>query len=456
MIKVQIKDGLPITPEQSAAILQGESNKFGIFFDFYRIIEYIAYNNAIVFENAYMARELYKVELSKKQEVLAFLSNNLKNREVLHYKDKSGIRYSDVYVNEYVRDNIRKQEPSNIVIQDFLDILEKYISASKAVSNLQSYANLPKADILSRDGHIMTHGNPTIHILNTFRLSYKDPGVQTIARPFQDIICAPVGYSMVHCDSSQMEPRLTYSHFIKDPILKYYIQYYNDAYYGILAYVLLDDDVYNKREQIPLESLPTPEISEEFKSMRKTMKTLALAVGYGSEVNTMGVDQFIFDRYMKRISKNPYRERWEAKVSQDVQRGVTSFYTAFGTKITPQPTDKVTPSDGKRWQKHLVRAGMNNPIQGTAADLMHISVYNAYNIIQGKDAHIACYIHDAGVFYVKDGDEDTIQKLSDITAYDIWNGDEQWISIPSESEVNNYASSVGSRFDSNTLYRCSL
>ena len=53
MIKVQIKDGLPITPEQSAAILQGESNKFGIFFDFYRITEYIAYNNAIVFENSY-------------------------------------------------------------------------------------------------------------------------------------------------------------------------------------------------------------------------------------------------------------------------------------------------------------------------------------------------------------------------------------------------------------------
>ena len=96
MIKVQIKDGLPITPEQSAAILQGESNKFGIFFDLYRITEYIAFNNAIVFENAYLARELYKVELSKKQEVLSFLLNNLKNKEILHYKDKSGVRYSDM------------------------------------------------------------------------------------------------------------------------------------------------------------------------------------------------------------------------------------------------------------------------------------------------------------------------------------------------------------------------
>lgn len=456
MIRVQVKDGLPITPEQSAAILQHESDTFGVYFDLYRIREYHNYHSTKMFEPYYLASNAYNIDLSKDDTVIGFLYNKVRNKEVFFYRDKSGMRSNNASINEYVRGNIKKQESDNEVVMQVISMYENYKSSRVAVSSMESYLKLKPVDILSRDGHPMVIGHPRINILATFRLSYLDPGVQTISRSMQDIITAPMGYSIVHCDSSQLEPRITYSAFVKDKVLKHYIEHYNDAYYGILAYVQLDDETYYKREELPIESLPLPEISPEFKEMRKTMKTLALAVGYGSTVNTLGVQQEIFDRYVQRIAKNPYMVKWLNDVKSYIDRGGSSFYTAFGTKITPQATDKVTPNDGSRWRRHLERAGINNPVQGTAADLMHISVYNAYNIIKGRDAHVACYIHDAGIFYVRDGDYEVIKQLSDITAYDVWDGDYHWIQIPAESEVNAYASSIGSRFDSNTLYRCIL
>ena len=123
----------------------------------------------------------------------------------------------------------------------------------------------------------------------------------------------------------------------------------------------------------------------------------------------------------------------EREVSAAVNIGVTTFYGQFGTPVTPGETEKYKVGD-KGWKNHVIRCGINNPVQTTASELMLHSVYEAREILsRAKDTHVCFYKHDEACFYVSDEDmaNGIGDALSDITAYNV----KGWIPIEAEPLV---------------------
>ena len=86
----------------------------------------------------------------------------------------------------------------------------------------------------------------------------------------------------------------------------------------------------------------------------------------------------------------------------------------------------------KAYYDHLVICAMNNPVQGTAADLMRLSIVRANNLLQRKapNSVITEYIHDSGKFAIHEDDyHKVIDELKEITAYQV----DDWIPIYSDS-----------------------
>ncbi len=51
-----------------------------------------------------------------------------------------------------------------------------------------------------------------------------------------DIITEPKGYTLIRCDSGQIEPRINFSYFVRDELIMNLITHYNDAYFGLMHY----------------------------------------------------------------------------------------------------------------------------------------------------------------------------------------------------------------------------
>ena len=81
-----------------------------------------------------------------------------------------------------------------------------------------------------------------------------------------------------------------------------------------------------------------------------------------------------------------------------------------------------------------MRLAINNPIQGTAADLMRLSVAEANRILmnKAKKSVIVAYMHDAGVFAVHEDEFSNLEKeLGDIVSYQV----EGWLPIYAEPDT---------------------
>lgn len=174
------------------------------------------------------------------------------------------------------------------------------------------------------------------------------------------------------------------------------------------------------------------EVDQKVKDERQDIKTLSLAGSYGS-ANLDKINPVLAAAYDKKIVHHPARIAWENRVKEEVSRGVSTFYGAFGTPVTPDSTERYTKGDSG-WNNHLVRCGINNPIQTTASELMLCSLNKARDVLShAKDSHICFYKHDEACFYVSDADvaDGILDELSDITAYNV----KGWIPIEAEPEI---------------------
>lgn len=423
----------PITAMEARNILQMHTDSFGVFLDLDRILEY-------TFE--------YTLRLSKYTKALCNIS------KVPDYKVTNANETKSILINRLgvdpaaltVRGKVTTDgkllkkiaedvKGSNTALEEFLSYYIPARSVSQLLSYLNSYLELPIVNCVDNDKHRMVVAHPTWSILSTSRIGASEPNIQQISRTIGDIITAPEGYRLIRSDSGQIEPRIMWSHFIPDKLMANLITAYDDAYMAYYDYITMRPEREEKLRNDFENNFVKLEITDEVRSKRQELKRMSLAAGYGSSLPAdAGFDPQLARLYTARISNHTLRKVQEQKITDYVENGGDTFYGAFGTPVKPDATDKYEPGkDG--WTKHLIRCGINNPIQTTASELMLFAVNRAHGIINSKckDSHIGYYKHDEGCFYLNEdnGDVDYADELGACQSYEV----EGWIPIHSEMEI---------------------
>lgn len=367
------------------------------------------------------------------------VSGNMK-MWLMQHEDVSGFEVTKEGIS-LEKNSVQQAMDSNTLSPLAIELLELYQKISgliKVRGSLVSLLQNPISDAPSCDGHRMLIVKPEWAPQNTGRVAMRNPAVQNLPRVVQEIITVPKGFVLLHTDSGQIEPRVVYSAYIPDPQIQALINMYNDAYFGVLHYVQMDYGYIASGTT----SFTPMEITDEMKDGRKRLKTFNNGVMYGSTSNPTGdrVKAALIDR----IGGHPMRKAWIERIKRDISMGKTVVQTAFGTPIDVGNSAKLT-AGGMRAgsvEEEMVRLMINNPIQGTAADMMRVSVYEANRIMMNKarKSFIKCYIHDAGVFAIHEDDYDAVSdELATIVSYHV----DGWIPINAEPEFGRDGGKAG-------------
>ena len=428
-----------LTPQQARNVIQDHTNRCGVFIDLDRVFDY---RTGFIEKMKPLERDIKSMSGNRnfKVTVPADLVRALIDRfGVSEYslKDRGG----NVTASAPKRKELLEGGQLNQDAREFLTLFEELKKFQTLSSTLATYANLPMLACESFENHRMVIAKPEWNVLNTGRIGASNPAVQNLSKDLCDLVTYPKWLRMVRADSGQIEPRITYSHYIPDPLLKELIIAYDDAYYGMLRFILMTDE-----EEIALRHKynlfykgctakdlePNREIMlgielkiELAESARSDLKVLLLAGNYGGDLSRF--DPILANGFTRKIQNHPLRKQWEYEVKEAVRDGQEVFYSYFGTPIRPGATAKYEVG-GKGWRDHLVRCGINNPIQTTAADLMCESVYTVDKIIREKavgDTTIGYYKHDEVLLYVDIRDGHLIPELASCTSYQV----EDWITI---------------------------
>ena len=410
---------LPILPTEARSFIQNQTDSFGVFFDVDRINEY---RGLLSIENRHLRRELKKMSHNP--------SLDVKDKgSIIEALVKMGVNRAEFNGSSYNADTRKKILNNPKYSEDvvhFVKLTDKFSSNKRNIGALDTFAQFPQSVCLSNQNHRMAVAHPSWSLLNTSRIAASNPGIQGVPRDMGDIICEPAGYTLVRCDSGQIEPRINFSHFFRDELIINLITHYNDAYMGILHYCMMSPEEEAACRKSFVTNFKEMTITDDIKEMRKDLKTLTLAGTYGS-TNLGNINQQLAKVYEIKIVKHPARLQLERRVTEEVERGVDTFYGAFGTPVKPDSTSKYTVGDGG-WKGHLVRCGINNPTQTTASELMMFSVNKAKEILsRAKDTHVCFYKHDEACFYVSDEDmaSGIGDELMDVTSYNV----KGWIPI---------------------------
>ena len=469
--------------EVAARILQSHTDNCGIYFDVDRMVDYKVQDymelRPLMQEWALLLGPRY-ASLSPTQ--YAQVAIAVKNRFGLSEETLWASEHDHkISINSDVRARLIDDPLASEDLKRFCKVYDKISKINHDLSYLDQYLNLPLASMRSFDGHRMTIGKPIWSKLSTSRVSAKYPSVQNIARSRTDIITYPRGFIYVRADSGQIEPRITWSYFCHDPVLKGLITAYNDAYYGQLHYATMPIEELKAYQANPalitckipfyraelemLDNLHTADPAKVMELMeragkhptmrrmlahsdrpltssemaeyiiiaddRQDLKKLALSATYGCETFE-GIDPKLVAGYKARIVQHPERLRLERMYQEMAAAGEDTCYSAFGSPITPEETDKYKKGT-KAWVRHLVRCFINNPVQTTAADLMNYAVVKADQLIN-QYAKGYTYInfgkHDELAFLIDERDTALVDELSEMTAYQV----DDWIPIYADRE----------------------
>ncbi len=460
---LQIKDRPLTTAQQAKSILDRHTEKNGMPVDLDRCLDYVSYfkeTNRIKEAKWRRMAGIDQLSYTKKNDVRNVMINRFGvDAKILSYKGKAGIGkevIAKVLHSEYVSQDAK----------DFLSLYKEISNAGYLMSYLFQYMNGPLLDMESFEGNRMVLAKPKWSILATRRIAATEPSLQNLTKVIGDILTAPKGTILLRADSGQIEPRVTYSEYIKDPLLKALIIAYNDAYFGMLHFITMtleeeliirfrEDYFYDgfsavwegcritKECGCPIaikDSLELPlkgEVTEDMVEGRKKIKLYLLAGNYGGNLRSKFPGDKLAEAFMSKIQNHPLRLRLQAEIDRNVERGQEVFYTAFGNEIRPEDADNKKYNrreDPEGWLNHMKRCGFNNPIQGSASDLMCDSVYYADSIITRQATgitFISYYKHDEGCFIVDEKDSHLIEQLKEVTAYQV----RDWIPIYADAEI---------------------
>lgn len=425
MIHVDSKTVIPSVSEV-INILSMHNKMMPIFLDFDKLHQYLG---MLIMDSSEIEGPLFDVLGYKESSMFTLkdaVISYIKKYDCTHLfkTNKKGISLDKESVLGAVSTGL---VPDDVVL--VLNSYQSYTGQKKTIRTLMGLLQLPVSNLMSVDKHRMLICHPGIAPQNTGRVAYVDPAIQNFPRGIQDIFTVPLGWVRIHCDSAQIEPRSVYSSFLPDEQIIKLINEYDDAYFGVLHYSLMPkSDIASKKMDFTLM-----DINDDLKARRKGIKTYNNAVMYGSESN-VGNDP-VKAALIERIGKHPLRMAKIREIENKLDHGERIFRTYFGTPIDISKSDKLVDiTDSGYYRKELIKLAINNPIQGTAADLMRVSVGEANRILnlKAKKSYITMYVHDAGVFAVHEDDYDKVgDELKDIVAYDV----PGWIPIKADVQL---------------------
>lgn len=420
-------------------ILTDNNRRLGIPMDYDRLLEYHAYftlrsNRLKRRLMDYIGLQHMNVNDFKESDFLAFL---LKSGVKTGFLLTPGGNYS---MN---KESLESVIATGLYSAEIVTLIKIFIEAFGGARKVSMFAKIidshPVCGIETFDNHRMILVRPVWVPQNTGRLGAQAPAVMNISKELLDVFTVPKGWIFFENDSGQIEPRLAQSTIIKDPILKACTMAYNDAYYGYLHYCTILTDAERRDPNIKIVPL---EITEEMTNKRKKFKTFGNATLYGSTENNLNdPDKAAFIRY---IGGHPNRVALQSSLESKIERGQRIFTSMFGTPIdiTKGPSDANYPDKSSQaYFNHLVKCAINNPMQGTAADLMRYSLAKANNLLNRKapNSVILMYVHDSGKFAIHENDYDAvIDDLREITSYQV----EGWVPIYCDPEEGIHKSDV--------------
>lgn len=251
---------------------------------------------------------------------------------------------------------------------------------------------------IASDGRIHTSYNQTV--VATGRLSSSNPNLQNIpvrtARGSQirELFMAPAGYLLIGADYSQIELRLL-AHLSGDPQLT-------------RAFVE-GKDVH----RVTASTLFGKEESEISPQERAVAKTVNFSITYGISDFGLSRDLDIPIPEARRLiqryhAQYPGVEAWLLEVGQKAkERGYVE--TLFHRRrYVPE-----LQSQNRNTYNFGMRAAMNAPVQGTAADLIKMAMVDVDRTLKARalDAAIILQVHDELILEVAEGDADEAQAI---------------------------------------------
>lgn len=431
MLSINTKSDKAPTVEATMAILQEQTQRFGIPVDYDRLLEYYSTYTiggfrlikAVEGYIGYKGTDKHMTDNTMKE----FLSRNSVSTGLLL---TAGGGYS------MAEDSIKSAIDTGLYSKELCTVMQLYSKGSNMVRKVASFksilAEVPISKVPTFDGHRMAILRPTWTRQNTGRLGASDPGIMNFAKEFSDYQTVPEGWIFIDTDSGQIEPRIICSRYINDVVLKNCIIAYNDAYFGYIHFC----EYLSAEERANINTVIRPvEITEEQKMLRKTFKTYGNATMYGSTENR--VNDIHKSKFIQYIGNHPKRLQWQEECRKQVDSGQRVFRTAFGTPIdiTKGPSDgnyKDKTSDA--YFAHLYFCALNNPVQGTAADLMRISIARGAALLREKTKYsfILAYVHDSGKYAIHESEYGKVgEDIKGITAYNV----DDWIPIYADPKV---------------------
>lgn len=142
---------------------------------------------------------------------------------------------------------------------------------------------------------------------------------------------------------------------------------------------------------------PAPLVKSEFASERKKAKTLNFSIAYGKTAHGLAKDFGTETKEAEEIVNRWYASRSEVREWQWRQQQLAEekgkVYTLLGRQRN-LPDAKKNAGNGAR--NHALRAAINTPIQGGAADIVSLAMLNMRERIQGKFGgwKILLQVHD--------------------------------------------------------------
>ena len=291
------------------------------------------------------------------------------------------------------------------------DVLEKLAPEHEIIRDILEYRQLTKlnstyatglAGYIREDGRI--HGTFNQTITATGRISSTEPNLQNIpvrtemGSKIRDIFVPKTGYVFVDADYSQIELRVLASLSGDEKLIESYHSA-ADIHAATASQVF----------HVPLEEV-TPEL-------RRNAKAVNFGVVYGISAFGLSEDLSISRKEALDYINNYFKiyggvkKFLDKQVSDAKEKGFVK--TMFG-RIRPIPEIK---SSNFMTRSFGDRVAMNSPIQGSAADIMKISMLKVDEALKesGYDANIVLQIHDELLIEVKEDQAEKVSKLVEKT-----------------------------------------
>ncbi|MDT7516092.1 DNA polymerase I [Rhodoferax mekongensis] len=249
---------------------------------------------------------------------------------------------------------------------------------------------------LPRTGRVHTHYAQAVAV--TGRLSSNDPNLQNIpirtaeGRRVREAFVAAPGCVIASADYSQIELRIM-AHISDDPAL---LRAFHD---GLDVHRATAAEVFG---------VPVDQVSSE---QRRYAKVINFGLIYGMSAfglaRNLGIDNTAAKNYIQRYFERYPGVKTYMESTRELAKRQGYVETVFGRRLQ---LAGIKNAKGAQLAG-LERAAINAPMQGTAADLIKLSMVKVQQVLdaQNKSTKMIMQVHDELVFEVPDNEVDWLK-----------------------------------------------